>query len=1247
MGVVHVVYLKVIGLSGILLDSQKTKATVSRNKDMLIPPRQMKASLAVVRGNQVYGVSPQSKRLSRILPSAVSTSFSSPTTPSTGDERSSMIKHLPQPRPVRRYIAVWDNSTIKATTTPSGDIDASTADSTILFETTLITTNATTTTTTNAWNVSLVPRENFELIVGLSSPTGSSVNTDVNTTIPIGVATLPIHEAAVLRGSSGKVVLDLPIRNITDFRKVDTNPFVNRNLRTSMEVESNAIKAKSKRNIFAVLKRRKNVTPKTTISTDVSTKLKQPCVYTLDTTSTGTDTATLRVELELHEKESNVEMGLSSELLYSDEPYNLLTDWIQSEEQGEMSEVVLTEESKDAVNNSAIETSVHSTSKGRNYDHMDDNALLEQSIERVLSIRGASTVFKSKFQFSPVRRFRVKSHNQDSQFDLTPVPAETQNRISDTPNPEESEGMMEDENDVKTRFLDLTIERILSMKESDDQFDNDNEDDVPLNKNDVPFDEQSFLSRDTVAIVRNKPITIKTTDIPNELSNGKPPRLNLKPDPSIRNRTFGSFWTRHKKSNTTDALSATISITGTESSTHSVSNTESDIESPPRIGTGTIKKVLLPDANNMLQSSVIDVPPSDHENVQDELAIIQEKAPVVKPVSILRKTNKASPFNLASAQITRTTEKLGTKSDDAVSVVSSSAETAVIKKKKPHVDYEDHFNQIIKELVEAKTPASDGPDTDTTASLQSSTTATLPPNPSSTYSTPLPSFVAEENEPVVMEETFAFGNTRDIDVKIPRKKHTENAKSDCIKAIVAGNNETPHQNRSIVPKRNLLAQNLFGLIDMQPCTVKLDQLLAPEDEELMSIDESWINENSTIDTFKTQRKGTIHDDLADLGLLWGDMCHQTGFRGENDDDSLLAEEGTHKDKMGTKQRWMAGLRRSKHHRKGYEYDEIDDNDHSQSSGISGGSFTDDNTIRSTTEESESGFSEVGTEVDVNDANEGCDNSVETPTKPVVRKTERLKKSQLLKQLGSHASRFPHSSKGVADDGTLEFAGDAQSLSSRITNRWSKNNIGPKMVDQTSPTEIFAVTASSLPPKAPKLKPDNKSKKVVVANVPIRTNAAIDGSHNGGSSNTDSATPQSFQLPKSITQSLVDFVGYVISPSPTPSVTLIPNVPTVLDTDDAASVGELTATTYERQVEVDEMRRQSKNQQTLTTSCTPHEISIENAFVQNVDEQAQQIGIVTSNEKTYFSEYDGTDSMSPEVAAAMEAAAAKQMADIIH
>ena len=1209
VGAVHVVYLKVIGLSGILLDSQRTKATVSRSKDMLIPPRQMKASLAVVKGNQVFGISPDSKRLSRILPLPTPTS-STNMADEAAVEQQPHQQQSQRPRPVRRYIAVWDNSTIKTTTKPNGEFVTSTADSTILFETSLI-------SNSSAWkdtSTSTSPDELFEVIVGLTYP----ATTDAATvTIPIGIASLPIKEAAAMRGSSGKVVLDLPIQNISEIHNT-TNPFPISTSSSRINGESN-VTVKSKRNIFAVLGRRNkasldNSTSKS--STGLTTSSKRPCIYTLDT-SAGNDSATLRVELELHEKETNVEMGLSSST-YSDEPYTIL----MNSKVTDANEVVLTEVSTNDMNNTSIETSTHSTSSMleiRNDDHDGDFVVYDQSIERVLSIRPVPWAFKAKslLQLSPVRRFRVKSHDSDGlKFNLTPVPAATSDFVASESTPEQLV-VADEENDVKTRILDVAIQRILSMQESGDQFDND--DDVPLNKIDVPFDEQSFLSRDTEVIPRKKSFPSKKPETIGETLNVTPPSLNFKPEPSVRKSMIGSIWSRNKRSNAADTSSATISVSGTESSTRSVSNKDSDIESPPR----TVKKILLPDVNNMLFSSLIDVSPADHVTTREEEVTPSltedDKSSVVKPVSILRNANKSTPYIPFSSNTQTVKDEVGKM--DAVSVISS-AETEVKKNTKPRVDYEEHFHLILKDLNDEKTPASDGPETDATESMQSSSTSITPPSPDSTYSTSLPSFAAEDTKPVIMEGQVVAPTVKNAEVKTPlRKKReeiakanyvkmAESTKTNSVKAMKTEIFESPHQKRSILSKRNILTQNLYGLIDIQPCTAKLGQFLIPDDDELVSIDESSINEASTIDTFKTQRRATIHDDLADLGLLWGDMCRQTGFQGNNDDDSLLAEEGRCKEKIGTKQRWIAGLRRWHSHRSN-EYDEVDEGDQSQSSGISGGSFTDEHTLRSTTEESESGFSEVGTEVDVNDSNVDRDCTFESSPKQPQKKTE------------------------------------AHTLSARFANRWSKSSIDQEVIDKSSQTKTtsvhvpFASRVSSLPPKAPTSTLQGSAHKVVAETVPDRS-----GSYNGGGSNTDSATPQSLMPPKSIAQSVVDFVEYVISPSPTSFTTSINNIPTELETDDAGSIGELTATTYERQVEVDEMRRQSNGQQLLTTLTAPFEIN-ENVENESTAAQAPQTTTVASIEKSYFSEYDGTDSLSPEVAAAMEAAAAKQMADVLN
>jgi hypothetical protein len=365
------------------------------------------------------------------------------------------------------------------------------------------------------------------------------------------------------------------------------------------------------------------------------------------------------------------------------------------------------------------------------------------------------------------------------------------------------------------------------------------------------------------------------------------------------------------------------------------------------------------------------------------------------------------------------------------------------------------------------------------------------------------------------------------------------------------------------------------------------------------------------------------------------------------------------DKNKGKQHWMAALngtarsplndshRKSKKTRKFIarevqDYYEVDDGNHSTGSEISDGSFTDEQTLRSTTEESESELSEQGTEVDVNDITMNPSTSIANsePSPPTSKNglTQRVL-TPILEQRGV-AGLSSESENITSDDNILESTvNDVQSISGssgRFSKRWSKPSSETKISTDKSFFPIVNSTKAqsadklqTLPPKIPRTKGNDPK---VPVETPIRANMTkADASNNG--SNTDSATPLSMIPPKSIAQSIVDFVEYVISLSPTPSA-MIPIVPTSLDADDTASIGELTATTYERQVDVDEMKRQSEQCKLA--------LSTDNEFVETSADKCVPVQPVIIVNDNYFSDYDN-NSISPEVAAAMEAAA-KQMAE---
>jgi hypothetical protein len=1257
-GIEHVVHLNVIGLSGILLDSAKTKATVSKDKDMLIPPRQMKASLVVLRDDKLHGISSLSKRLTRTAATVVPSTIVSDGPPTQ------------QKQHHRRYIAVWDN------TTPGKNLTESHVDSTILFETRL------SERTTNSG----VPHRNYELFVGLTTTSPDSETT----TIPIGVASLPIAEAAALRGSSGKVVLDLPIFNVPSLQVTNTNPF---SKSSTDGVSTDCTANKRKKGLLSSFRKRQPKAAKQISASVVdSENSKKPCIYALDTSSE--DPAILRVELELHEKESNVEIGLSS-LTSSDPPFALLSDFTMKDnsdddEESNRSKVVVLHDDADDINNPAIETSAHSSPSESIFPVLD-SYMEEQSIERVLSIRNIDPIptEKPKYQFSPARRFRVKCIDQTtSKFELTPVGkpevASTDNEnetilihdvtMQRTYTLEQEREIVTTDYDIdaKTRLLDVAIERVLSERKTDDD-DNDDElnipesltvgDDASSQRNEIPFDEQSFLSRDTAAVHTEKKKIIF------------PVKVEVTPEGPIDKSIFRLFRRRGNNNTKKFVMTNSPSLAGTEFSNHSMSHSESMSGSPSR-SIGGIS----------LSSEIFgEMPPKTPvPNLKDSILptdpCLQQQTPVKTPVSILRtpsmsKRKVKEIVGSASLSMSENVQDLDifdvpalntSTSNDNMSIVSSSAETTVMKKV-PAINYGKKIHKVIEKIA-SDDGLEEAPDTDTTASTQTSSTNTTPPSPKSTYSSSLPSFVEETTKPIILKEKYVFDADDDIVETLMTHKKPWNVN---VLSNDAAESLNKHE-KSVVPRN--LTQNLYGLIDLQPCTGKLEGFLAVDDDEDYTIAESWThNENSTLGTSKT-RKESIHDDLADLGLLLDDMCRQSGFRAINDDYSL-ADEGTTKetiaasmlDKNGGKNRWRAAFgstvrmpfgdsyQRSKRTTNtpapaGHEDDEGDDNDveeHSFASNVSSTScesFADEQTFKSSTEESESELSEQGTEVDVKDLKiVPCDLQAISEVaemhsvrlSPSVVQVTAMNRS--VKDRQSVPTRSLRENEKCKLDGDLESSTDintSSGLSVRQSLRWSKPGAitGPSMISLSNNNKsqmrepVPANKMALLPPKVPKPRTSQFQKLTAVERAAKRSPAVVGDESNG--SNTDSQSPYSAVQPtvdisesnlKSIAQSLVDFVESVISPSTTSNNAATPTVPTVLDADDAASVGELTATTYERQVDVDEMRNAAEHLKSPLSDTT----------------------IVTSD--NYFAEYEG-GIISPEIEAAMEAAAAKQIAE---
>ena len=1153
-GIDQVVQLTVIGLTGIILDSTKTKETVSKDKNMLIPPRHMKASLVVIRDDKLYGTSSLSRGL--IQSNAATSSVES-------NELAG--------RKQRRYLAIWNNS--RATNDPSS----------ILFEAKI------------SENSSCAPHRNFDLFIGLTACVDSTT-----TTIPIGVASLPLAEAVALQGPSGKVVLDLPVYNISPVQLASSKAFSN-----SVAVNGNAEETnrKTKRGLFFGFRKRQSTRELAIVKADVSTALisKKPCIYTLDTTQE--DCAILRVELELQQKESNFEIAMDS-LPFSE---SLFADDIT--EVHNISAVV--DDRSYSSSNPAIETSV------------DDTYLEEQSFERVLSIRSTHpTSIKSQFQINAIRRFRVKCIDRtSSKFELTPVEKKYPEYTYKDENLEQEESVLayRENADTSNCLADVAIERMLSGQPTYD--DNDtlmvalahcNEDETSVFYNEISLDEQSFLSRDTTAFQSKK-----------KTKNTKFVKSDKKLETTPKPLKLPLFWRRSSKDTISDVKNMS-SVDGTETSNHSSSNSDNTSTSPNR------------NIENDQELSCVDRLISVSSNseiicetpVRTSASVSPKRSPVKVPVSILRtpsssKHKAKEPMSPLSESSSENLQDLDVfimspvkTNNDGSSVVSSSAETDVCKTVPP-----SKIDMKITEGVEAFNE-----EVTTSAHVWDASASVKP----STYSNSLPHFVEEATRPIVLQEKYLLDENDDILNHTSPYAHIFNPNE----ASCSTNGGFALREKPVAPRN--MAQNFYRFMDLQSCAVKLDPLLAI-DEEDFTIAESWThNENSTLGTYEPPKE-TMHDDLADLGLLLDDMCRQSGFRVRSDDFSII-DDGTARetftasllDRNGGKQRWISALGSnvrvsltdsiSKAKRKASSrrlrtnadedsnFEELSSSVHSSSERSSEVS-ADEHTLKSSTEECESLLSEQGTEIDVKDVDLVPHEPNATSKEFLAHHVSAKSPSSNLKSLSRRLLR--EHGKNLYGK-TPEPTNDIQPISqTRYKAGMDKQESPEPMPDSEAPikTTLMTTTKSSqLPPKDP----NRKAQSHIVLETNSKVLSPVLGEESNGSHN-NSLSPSR----KSIAQSFVDFVEYVITPSP--STTPISQIPTILEGDDTASVGELTATTYERQIEVDEMRRRSAEHPTL-----------------------QIISVIPSINDTYFAEYDGV--VGPDVAAALEAAAAKKSAE---
>lgn len=1233
-GVLHVVRVTVVGLTGITVDSAMEVA-IGKDKELPAPPQQMRAVLAVMRDSETHGITALSKRLHE--------------TQAIEDTNGKMNRY-------QRYIAVWSKNR-KAS-----------QDESVSFETKL---------PVGSDASRSMPHRNFDLIVGLTS--GSSA-----TVTPIGAASLPVAEAARLRGSNGKVVLDLPIYN---FSSLTVNPFAKPSQEAAISLTNTSAKRSARQR-------------ETDMSSGFDQLRKKKALgydYYMDP---ARDAAALRVELEVHEKESNVEVGFLAEQQTKQPP----AAFLQSQP-----------------DHQAVETA-HSVPRSRSIDII---SCMEPSIERVLSVLDVKPKMvvsnAPRNKASPNRRFRAKVIDHTTMdFQLVPVKSKMVGVSVD------DDDSFATNDDAKVWILDAAIERVLSVTERD-EWETIYQSDLAAIDSASPSPKTSNGSSTPPRGPKAASLTLQPPKTPPGLARLSVSSRKIGPDKTEKTRRIGPFGLlrRRRKSkkqadlpapktspksalfakpyppsaNASYAIGADAAASGgdglasNQAAQSSLLGADSSISPAltPREASSksTGKKWGYQKQRSQQQKQILsgsEISVGQRFGAKEPPSQGEAKPSVVTTLSS-SSTNRTIPSsdssshysfeatlkdsanlvsNASHLQIPCNSEAVPLLSSEAVSVASTSMGSMPGK---------DELGDEWKvEAVVDYFPDRQG-------TLETSAGALTPSSPDySTYSNSLPNF-SEEDEIEIFKERF-----------------------DDDSIVEKGNFQAEHdvrmdQDLPIVARD--LKRNLFGIMDIQPCAGKLESLIV-DDEEDYTVADSWTqNDNSTILTNKS-RKASLQDDLADLGLLLGYFCRPSGYHGK--DDGSIDETASYRQPTeanvartlwgtdGRKQRWMSGLgaavqrpfvddldtSNSKHSTSdGLSWIDAthEDEDASFSSSSSGGSVsTEERTLESETQD-ETEESEQGTEVDVKDVKLAPPEVAEmfthnrvTAVRKGAGKTSVKSASSRRSETRSGGSRsfrgssrsdnkHPHKSSRSPSIGeqskTDNLATGSQSMTQsagvstrlsekdkcRVTRSWSS---GPKEESSTIIGAVNCIPATKMsvaPLPKVTLPPTGK---VRLAETPPKQ---IDGVERcrGSNSATDNQSPSNVMHPpmpvvpdsnlKSLAQSLVDLVDYVISPTPvfraTPATPPpIALVPSMLDAHETSSVGDLTATTYEMQVDMDEFKRQIERSERLAKPLG-----------------GRVYAGSDSPKDNYFSDYDQSSLMGPEMNAAMEAALVKQLAEI--
>jgi len=771
---VHVVTVNVVGLTGISVDTSQPASPAQLGKDgaavaQAVPPlpKQMKAVVAVLRDQQTHSITSLSRGL--VQSSAA-----------MEQQHSHMPNH-------KKYIAVWDNNNNNNNNNkpPAASFEASIP----------IYSKDQQQHQSNHEPRTMQPHRNFELIVGLTVGASSKAT-------PIGAASLPLAEAARLSGANGKVLLDLPVYN---YASLTMDPFSKpMMLETAIPLLPQHNKNKQRRKLSFSRKKKNSSSDESTVATTASTAgMSKDDVGTLAVVNQlqklnalgynyfmdpSRDAAVLRVELEVHQKESNVEMDWRASSSFEGSNKS-------KSNKSKQPRVVLLDTQEQAIEtaHSAEGSTTPTTSSARNGKE-DSSSLslrevahaMEPSIERVLSSEDDDKQQqqqrkekkpppttptrqpgspKSNKRAKSSKQFRVRIVDQTLQdYEVNPsspvsdaVPLRTANAKPLQAATPSNSGNTMNNGDSKLFVLENAIERILS-----DQ------------------DEKSAKSSQEASLHNNHNMNSTNNEANDEievkrLSSTIPPEPVKVPTTTLvstpaRRRMSGSSASRQSAQRSVTAGSI---ISGPSTPERAAANMDaSSPSSPPKVLRPSSTKSSISNPTTPEEKSVYDVDSGrQHYSTSNSSSVVRSKVSVVStaPTTPVKNSPKASrsssKASKSEAAVPKSSSK-ASKSDASAaagskSVKSKSDSSKFLQRNKLKPPPGSGGKSLRKIRGKQKPTAAATTATATTTTATGSVAATDSTAPESVYSRPNKTFANSSND-THQKTTITKGSTKPV-----------------------------------------------------------------------------------------------------------------------------------------------------------------------------------------------------------------------------------------------------------------------------------------------------------------------------------------------------------------------------------------------------------------------------------------------------------------------------------------------------